>query len=72
MTDPLGFVLLLLVGLLAVVVAVIGLRRGSCVGLAKAFRPSRAKQPIFYWYGITFQGAIGLVALGLAISKALK
>jgi len=71
MIDPLGCALLLLVGLFAVTLAVVGIQRGRCVGVMDLFRPSRSDRPILFWYGIAFQSTIGVTCLVLAVVKLL-
>lgn len=69
MTDPLGFFLLLAVGAFAVVLGVIGVRRGKAVTI---FKHSREASPGMFWYSIVFQLGLGLVCLVLAVSKIFK
>jgi hypothetical protein len=66
MTDPLGFFLLSAVAAIAIVMGVIGIRRGKAVTM---FQHTRAGNPSMFWYSIVFQLGLGLVCSDLAMIK---
>lgn len=69
MTDPFGFFLLLTLAALGIVLAVIGIRRGTAVTM---FKHSREASPGMFWYSIVFQLGLGIVCLVLAVTKVFK
>jgi hypothetical protein len=71
MTDPVGFFLLLTVGIFAFAVGVVGLRRGRAVALVEQLRFTRAGQPIRFWYAVSFQLLVGAACLVSAAIKAV-
>ena len=69
MTDPLGFFLLLAVAVFAIVLAVVGIRRGKAVTI---FKHSREANSGMFWYSIVFQLGLGIVCLVMAVTKVFK
>lgn len=67
MTDPVGFSLLAFLGSAALTAGVVGLRRGRSVSIVEPLRFYRAKQPLFFWYLVTFQLAVGITCIAGAI-----
>jgi hypothetical protein len=66
MSDPFGLFLFLAIGLLAITMGTVGLRRGRVVGL---FNWERDTSPGLFWYGVLFQLGLGAVCLILAAVK---
>ena len=67
MTDPVGFVLLALLGTAALTAGIVGLRRGRSVSIVAPLRFHRAEKPLFFWYLVTFQLAVGITCIAGAI-----
>jgi hypothetical protein len=63
MTDPVGFVLLAILGTAALTVGAIGLRRGRSVSLVEPLRFYRAEKPLQFWSVVAVQFAVGLTSI---------
>jgi hypothetical protein len=66
MSDPLGFILLLVIGSFCLVLAALGLRSGKALTV---FKHSRSDNPQRFWYSIISQSGIGIACLVLAALK---
>jgi hypothetical protein len=63
MTDPVGFVLLSIVGTAALAAGTVGLRRGRSVSIVDPLRFHRADKPLFFWCVVALQLAVGITCV---------
>lgn len=67
MTDPVGFMLLAILGTAALTAAIVGLRRGRSVSIVAPLRFYRAEKPLFFWSVVTVQLVVGVTCVAGAI-----
>jgi uncharacterized membrane protein YidH (DUF202 family) len=67
MTDPVGFVLLSIVGTAALTAGTVGLRRGRSVSIVEPLRFYRAEKPLFFWCVVAVQLTVGITCVAGAI-----
>jgi uncharacterized membrane protein YidH (DUF202 family) len=60
MTDPVGFLLLAILGTAALTVAIVGLRRGRSVSLVAPLRFDRTENPLPFWTLVAVQLAVAI------------
>jgi hypothetical protein len=67
MSDPVGFVLLAILGAAALTAGVVGLRRGRSVSIVEPLRFYRAEKPLFFWALVTVQLTVAVTCIVGAI-----
>jgi hypothetical protein len=63
MTDPVGFVLLSIVGTAALTAGTVGLRRGRSVSIVEPLRFYRAEKPMLFWCVVALQLTVGITCV---------
>lgn len=63
MTDPVGFVLLTILGTAALTAGTVGLRRGRSVSIVEPLRFYRADEPLYFWCVVAVQLIVGLTCV---------
>lgn len=67
MTDPVGFLLLAILGTAALTAAIVGLRRGLSVSIVAPLRFDRAQEPLPFWILVAVQLAVAITCVVGAI-----